>query len=710
MNASHLKFAALTLAAALSPFGLSPKALHAEAHPSASHEKGHDKEPDKSHSKRNVILFIADGLRHGSVNPTDAPTLLALRQMGVHFVNSHSIFPTFTTANASVMATGHLLGDTGDFSNTLHPGYAIFNTGNFGKPAGTLTPFVENDQVLGDLDDHFNGNYLNEETILSIARKAGYNTAAIGKVGPVAIFDVSQLEPSGKQFQLPMTVIIDDATGSPAGVPLPSTILSALTAAGLPTTAPGRTNGASATSQQSNGFSGNNTTPGTLAPNLVQQQYFVDTLTKAVLPTFLENGQPFVAVYWSRDPDGSQHNQGDSLNSLTPGINGPTSKAAVKNADNNLKQILDFFHAHPSLIATTDLVITSDHGFSTISKHEVDAAQKTFVNDYASRFIYKDATGRQEVNTGFLPVGFLSIDLAHHFSLPLYDPDNQVTGPDGVTPIYEPVDPTIPQQTATVRQHAVSGNGVIGGTGQIPASGESKDAKIIVAANGGSDLIYVPDHNPDTVKELVAFLRKQNYTGGLFVDDAFGPLPGSLPLSAIGLKGDTPLPTPAIAINFKNFALDPRNPNQTRVEIADSSLQQGQGMHGSFSRADTYNNMAAIGPDFKHGFTDQAPVSNADLARTIAKILNLDLPSNGHLTGRLLREALAGKESETREARYHVTRSLPGDGKQTLLVTQSYEGVRYYDAACLVPFSDTRDDSFDDHQENDRESSHNPCN
>jgi hypothetical protein len=35
------------------------------------------------------------------------------------------------------------------------------------------------------------------------------------------------------------------------------------------------------------------------------------------------------------------------------------------------------------------------------------------------------------------------------------------------------------------------------------------------------------------------------------------------------------------------------------VEIADTGLQQGQGMHGSFSRADTFNNMAAIGPDFK---------------------------------------------------------------------------------------------------------------
>src|SRR5215475_1126275 len=193
----------------------------------------------KTQAKRNVVIFIADGLRHDSVNPTDAPTLYQLRQDGVHFANSHGIFPTFTTANASVMATGHLLGDTGDFSNTIHPGYAIFNTGNFGKATGTLTPFIENDQILADLDDHFNGNYLNEDTILSLARKAGFNTASVGKLGPTAIFDVSQLDPANKKFAVPFTVFIDDATGSASGVPLPSAIVTALTAAGLSTVAPG---------------------------------------------------------------------------------------------------------------------------------------------------------------------------------------------------------------------------------------------------------------------------------------------------------------------------------------------------------------------------------------------------------------------------------------------------------------------------------------
>jgi hypothetical protein len=78
------------------------------------------------------------------------------------------------------------------------------------------------------------------------------------------------------------------------------------------------------------------------------------------------------------------------------------------------------------------------------------------------------------------------------------------------------------------------------------------------------------------------------------------------------------------------------------VEVSDSGLQQGQGMHGNFSRADTMNFMAAMGPDFKSGFVDEAPSSNADIGRTVAHILGVDIPHKGRLLGRVLEEALPG--------------------------------------------------------------------
>ena len=87
---------------------------------------------------RNVVIFVADGLRAGSVNETDAPTLSAVRRDGVEFANSHSLFPTFTTPNASAIATGHYLGDTGDFNNNENLGFRIFSSGNFAKVAPVI--------------------------------------------------------------------------------------------------------------------------------------------------------------------------------------------------------------------------------------------------------------------------------------------------------------------------------------------------------------------------------------------------------------------------------------------------------------------------------------------------------------------------------------------------------------------------------------------
>ena len=73
----------------------------------------------------NLVLFVADGLRPGMVNEKTAPTMTALMAEGVRFTNTHSLFPTFTTANASGLATGHQLGDTGDFSNNIYVAFPL---------------------------------------------------------------------------------------------------------------------------------------------------------------------------------------------------------------------------------------------------------------------------------------------------------------------------------------------------------------------------------------------------------------------------------------------------------------------------------------------------------------------------------------------------------------------------------------------------------
>src|ERR1044072_1695534 len=113
---------------------------------------------------RNLILFVPDGLRARIVTPEIAPAMAEVRDKGVDFKNPHALFPTFTMANGSAMATGHYLGDTGTFSNTIYTGYPVAHAND------TVVPFLEVNPVLFDVDEHFGGDYLNQDTILKMAR------------------------------------------------------------------------------------------------------------------------------------------------------------------------------------------------------------------------------------------------------------------------------------------------------------------------------------------------------------------------------------------------------------------------------------------------------------------------------------------------------------------------------------------------------------
>jgi len=577
-------------------------------------------DPQRGAAKpRNVLIFVADGLRSLIVRPDTAPTMAALRDQGVWFKNSHSMYPTFTTPNAASIATGHYIGDHGDFGNTLYAGFAAAAADR------SVTPFLENDAVLGEMNEHWKGDYLVERSLFAAARAAGIQTAAIGKLGPVLIQDVT--ERSGQH-----TIVIDDSTGRPGGIPLSGALATALQDAGLPAQAPGRGD---------NGKAGNSTTPGTLTANVEQQKYFVDAATKVVLPRFKAAKKPFLMVFWSRDPDGTQHNQGDSLGKSEPGINGPSSLSAIRNADDNLAALLNAL-TRLDLDGTTDVLVTADHGFSTISKESKTSA--------AAAVAYPD------VAPGQLPPGFLAIDLARALELPLLDPDAGGAAVD-----------------VQGGKHPSKSNGLIGKDPTQP--------EVIVAANGNSDLIYLPPpHAKHLAPRVVATLLAEDYVGGLFVDDALGHFPGTLPLSSIGLKGVAITPEPAIVVSFTSRSTGCATAVLCAVNVADTGLQQGQGMHGAFSRADTNNFMAARGPDFKTDFVDAAPVSNADVAMTAARLLGVKLGGRGRQAGRAAGEAL--KNGGAVRFTGNMLRSPPDkQGLRTVLRFQQVGAIRYYDAA-----------------------------
>jgi len=575
---------------------------------------------------RNVVIFVADGLRYGIVNKDTAPALYQVQQQGVDFRNSHSVYPTVTTVNASVIATGHSPGDTGEWSNSVYFGGDPLSAAN-GRP----TPGMENDAVLKDANARYGGNYLNEMSLLALARQNGYQTAAVGKEGPVLIQDIGAMDGQS-------TIVIDDATGSAKPgrmVPVAPEVLNAITAAGL---------SLDPDDHKSNGSMYSDLKDGLKVSNVLQQTWFTDVTTRVLLPRFIATGKPFALVYWSRDPDGTQHNTGDSINAFSPGINGPTSLAGVRDASDQLGRLIEALKAQ-GVYDNTDIFITADHGFSTISRESKTSG--------AARQRYDDTV------PGQLPPGFMAIDLASALGLPLHDDAGK------------PLDPSRGQHP--------------GGTALLGADPAHWDAMVV--GSGGSYLIYLdPAKAKKLAPRIVDALTKQDYVAGLFTGDELGAISGALPLSAVNLRGGALTPQPAIYVSLTDFALPScvkiwKNPELCSVMVVDGGLKQGQGSHGGFTRANTRNFMAAIGPDFKLGFADPSPVSNADITPTLAHVLGFSLPSKGSLAGRVIAEALHGGPVETTAAR-HVTRAQPAaNGFVTVLESQSIDNEIYLDAA-----------------------------
>jgi arylsulfatase A-like enzyme len=623
-----------------------------------------DAAPSQPH---NVILFVTDGLRHDSVTIDDAPTIYRLRSEGVDFVNSHSLFPTVTTANASALATGHQLGDTGNFANSLFDaGADAEKASSCGAQERKLVFDMENNLDLALLNclhskGRDKGVYLGVPyTLISLARNKGYNTAVVGKLGPAAIQDISEVLLN--ENWSPGTAIVDGQIGQSGGLPIPAWLKERMSSGHLDPPAPKASERESKT------------------PNVEQQDYFTDVVAGAILPEFakdfFEHKKTFFLIFWSADPDRTQHYQPDSLGKLELGINGPTSKLAIHNADQNLREMLKVLKAL-KLLDHTDIIVAADHGFSTVSKGALDASGSSQMKSYAAGLLNAPETGKN-----FLPSGFLALDLAHslHAEAHLYDLHLDAGGHKRVGP-----------------SAYLEGGALIG----TDDSGKT-DGEIITVPSGNSELIYLPriDRDKDNKNNPLAlqicdFLTQQEYVDGVFVRHDLGQIAGTLPLRDIGLdEGSAKLPEPAIVVNFKGFALDPHNPWGTWVQIADTMLKQGQGQHGGLNRADTFNNIAAKGPDFKHNYTDSVPVSNADVAQTIAHILGLkpDMerlkPQESKWEGRVLYEALkpeVGGDADAPECTYEVKCSNPTNkGFRTILEFQTVnDKYRYLDEACF---------------------------
>lgn len=231
---------------------------------------------------------------------------------------------------------------------------------------------------------------------------------------------------------------------------------------------------------------------------------------------------------------------------------------------------------------------------------------------------------------------------------------------------------------------------------------------VVVAPNGGSDLVYLSRDEfssraalEDRLQKIVDFAEAQEWCGPIFSRE-IAPIPaprarspharyraapaaayrgwinGTFAQSALGLfnanrspdliisfaeasdasnRGFTGPDAPAFALGIKGQQSVPNKSEPLIRPVAgliysDTGIGDrwttGMGMHGAAGEREIHNFAAAIGPDFKRVFLDQFPTANIDVAPTITRVLGLMLnagPGGAYPTGRAMTEALAGERS-----------------------------------------------------------------
>ncbi len=256
-----------------------------------------------------VVLIVWDGMRPDFVRPNHAPTLTALARSGVFFKNNHPVYPSSTNVNGATLATGEYPQDNGVISNM-----------EFRPEVNPRWPFDTSDfPALDDANGRINRSFISVPTIADLVQKSGYPTAIAGSKPVAQLFDRARWRESEAARD---SVVIY------RGKFLPAAAAEAVTSVIGPF-------------PKRKGF-----------PNELEDAW----TTRALTEVLWKDDVPKFSLLWLSEPDLSQHE-------TAPGS--PTSLAAIKSSDDNLAKVIAALKAKNAL-ASTDLFVVSDHGFSTV--------------------------------------------------------------------------------------------------------------------------------------------------------------------------------------------------------------------------------------------------------------------------------------------------------------------------------------------------------
>ena len=249
------------------------------------------------------LVIVVDGLRPDYVTPEVMPRLFRLGQRGIVFRAHHSVFPTVTRVNASSFVTGAYPETHGLMGNNIY------------IPKANATKGLDTGERANlEAVERAEGTLLTAPTLSEILKPAGKKLLAVSSGS------------SGSAYLLNHTVatggIIHYEYARPAE-------LAARAAATL------------------------GPPPAHATPNDPQNQYAID----AYLKVGLNDVHPDVTFMWLNDPDGTAH---------AKGIGAELTLKSLSLVDAGIGRIEDALQAR-GLLDRTNIIVTSDHGFSTHS-------------------------------------------------------------------------------------------------------------------------------------------------------------------------------------------------------------------------------------------------------------------------------------------------------------------------------------------------------
>lgn len=167
---------------------------------------------------------------------------------------------------------------------------------------------------------------------------------------------------------------------------------------------------------------------------------------------------------------------------------------------------------------------------------------------------------------------------------------------------------------------------------------KDKESDDIVAAEGA---LYIKNHDPSVIKQVVAALQQEDWVGAIFTKaDKTGSMKGWVPgtLSFDAIHWSHPERTADILVD-ENWS-DAKN----TTGYAGTSYARGVAGHGGFSPYEVHIALLASGPSFKKSFEGNLPTSNVDIAPTVLAIHRIPAPAT--MKGRVFAELLANTKSQ----------------------------------------------------------------